>query len=285
MSAAAVSEAALRVEAADGVVLHAEARGEGPTVLLTPGFSQTCESFRPQVAPLVGAGFRVVLWELRGHGRSGAPAEDAGWSMARIVDDLGRVLDRTAPGRRAVVGGLSFGGLAAMHFALAHPERVRGLVLLASGPGFKSERSQAAWADQVERTARRLEERGMEALLQGRAAHTTIGGRPELPAARAAAEAFRAQDPRAVAAFGRKVAAAAPPVIGRLHELTAPALVLVGEEDEPYRRAAEVMRSRIPDARPVVVPGAGHVVSLEASEAVSRELLAFLESLPAEAGG
>lgn len=276
--------AALRVEGGDGVALHAEAHGEGPPVLLTPGFSQTRETFRPQVAPLVEAGFRVILWDLRGHGRSGAPAEAAGYSMERIVEDLGRVLERAAPGRRAVVGGLSFGGLAALHFALARPERVRALLLLASGPGFKSPRSQAAWEEQVERTARGLEARGMEALLEGRAAHTTIGRRPELPEARAAAEAFRAQDPKAVAAFGRHVAAAAPPVIERLGEIRVPTLVLVGEEDAPYRRAADVMAARIPDARPVVVPGAGHVSTLEAGEAVSRELLDFLASLPAEGG-
>jgi len=124
-----------RIAAGDGVELYAEAHGEGPPLVLSPGYCQTHENFRPQVEPLVGAGFRVALWDYRGHGLSGAPLEAERYSMAQVVDDLGAVLDWAAPGRRAVVGGLSFGGLASLHFALAHPERVRALLLVASGLG------------------------------------------------------------------------------------------------------------------------------------------------------
>jgi pimeloyl-ACP methyl ester carboxylesterase len=270
------------VAASDGVPLYVEAHGEGPPVVLSPGYCQTHENFRPQVEPLARAGWRVVLWDYRGHGLSGAPLDPARYSMAQVVDDLGRVLEHAAPGRRAVVGGLSFGGLASLHFSLARPERVRALLLVASGPGFKNPEAQGRWEAQVERIAGRLEARGFEGYVDGRAAPTAIGLRPELPAAQAAGRAILAQDARAVALFGRRVAGPVPGVIDELPKLAVPTLVLVGERDADYLRAAEVMAARIPGAKHVLVPGAGHVVNIEEAEAFNRALLEFLAGLPSE---
>lgn len=267
------------VLASDGVRLYAEAHGEGVPVVLSCGYATTCENFRPQVAPLVEAGFRVILWDYRGHGRSEAPADPVAYSIEQVVDDLDRVLAELAPDAPAVVGGLSLGGLVSLHFALAHPGRVRALVLLDSGPGFKKPEAAARWQAQVERTGEILRTRGMAALTEGKAAGTSIGRRPELAAARAAAAAIEAQDPEAVAEFGARVAGPAPPVIDRLGEIAVPALVLVGAEDAAYLRAGEVMAARIPAATHVVVPDAGHIANIEEEAAFNRALLGFLEAL------
>ena len=275
---------AARVVASDGVGLYAEAHGEGTPLVLSPGYCQTHENFRPQVAPFAAAGYRVVLWDYRGHGRSDAPLDPARYAMAQVVDDLGRVLDWAAPGRRAVVGGLSFGGLASLHFTFAHPERVRALLLFASGPGFKNPEAQARWEAQVGRIADRLEERGFEGYVDGRAAPTAIGLRPELPAAQAAGRAILAQNPRSVALFGRRVSGPAPSAIDALPTLRVPTLVLVGERDADYLRAAEVMAARIPGATKVAIPRAGHVANIEEAEAFDRAVLDFLKGLPEEAG-
>ncbi|MEZ4279886.1 MAG: alpha/beta hydrolase [Myxococcota bacterium] len=58
-----------------------------------------------------------------------------------------------------------------------------------------------------------------------------------------------------------------------------PALVLVGEHDQPFLRAGEVMAAKLPWARHVVVPDAGHIVNIEQAERFDRELLDFLASL------
>jgi pimeloyl-ACP methyl ester carboxylesterase len=271
-----------RILASDGIGLYVEAHGEGTPVILSPGYCQTHENFRGQVAPLVDAGYRAVLWDYRGHGLSDAPEDPARYSMARVVEDLCQVLDWAAPGRPAVVGGLSFGGLASLHFALAHPGRVRALLLVASGPGFKNPEAQARWEAQVDRIAARLEERGFEGYVDGRAAPTAIGLHPELPAAQAAGRALLAQNPRAVALFGRRVAGPVPGVIDSLPGLRLPALVLVGERDADYLRAAEVMAARLPGAKRVLVPEAGHVVNIDAADAFNRALLDFLRSLADE---
>lgn len=266
------------VVASDGCKLYAEAHGDGSPVLLSCGYVTTCENFRPQVAPLLAAGARVLLWDYRGHGRSEAPADPAAYSMAQVLDDLGRVLAWGAPEQQAVLVGFSFGGLASLHFALAHPERVRGLVLLASGPGFKNPDAQARWQAQIERTAQLLETRGFEAFLTGRGGDTTVGRHREAEAVRTAAAAIAAQQPAAVAAFGRRVSGPAPAVLEALSGIDIPALVVVGEEDAAFSRAAEVMAARLPRARLVRVPRAGHVLGLEEPEAVSDLLVGFVTS-------
>jgi pimeloyl-ACP methyl ester carboxylesterase len=269
-----------RIETRDGLMLHAEAHGEGRAVVLSPGYCQTAENFRGQVAPFVAAGHRVVLWDYRGHGRSDAPDDAARYSMDAVVDDLGRVIDWAAGDAAVVVGGLSFGGLASLHYALAHPARVRALLLIATGPGFKNPDAQARWQTQVDGIARRLEERGFEGYTDGRAAPTAIGRRPELPAAQAAGRAILAQSPEGVAHFGRRVSGPAPGVIDDLARIEQPALVLVGEDDAAYHRAGEVMEARLPKARRVVIPGAGHCVNIEEAEAFDRAVLEFLAALP-----
>lgn len=267
------------VSAADGVSLYAEAHGEGIPVLFSCALNTTHENWRPQVGPLVEAGFRVVLWDYRGHGLSEVPADPDAYSMERVVDDLGRVLDWAAPGQPAVLAGLSFGGLASLHFTLRAPERVRGLVLVDSGPGFKNPEAQKRWEESIERTASYLERKGLQAFVASRAAALLAGTRPELPAARAALRAVAAQDAAGLAAFGRRIAGPAEAVIDELAGIQAPALVIVGEHDAPYQRAAELMAARLPRAQRVVIPAAHHIVNIEQAEAFDAALLRFLGRL------
>ena len=265
--------------------LHEPASATGPAklpVVFSCAYCTTHENWRGQVAPLLAAGHPVLLWDLRAHGGSSAPEGAAAWSIEDVVSDLQAVVDAALPGKRFVAAGLSFGGLASLHFTARHPERVAALVLIGSGPGFKKAEAAAAWAAQVERTASFLERRGFEDFVAGRAGTTCIGHRPELPAAQAAARAIIAQSVPGIARFGREVSGPAPPVIDALAGMDVPALVLVGERDEPFLRAAEVMAAKLPRARHVVVPEAGHIVNIEQAERFDRELLAFLAELPAE---
>jgi pimeloyl-ACP methyl ester carboxylesterase len=269
----------------DGVSIYYEHHppageaGSHPTVIFSCAFCTTHENWRGQVDPLVSAGYPVVLWDLRGHGGSDAPEQDAAYSIERVVADLLAVADATTPDAPFVAAGLSFGGLASLHFMLRHPGRVAALALIDSGPGFKNPEAAAGWAAQVERTASFLETRGFGDFVSGKAGVTCIGARPELPAARAAGEAIRAQSVAGVARFGRNVAGPAPCVIDELAGMDVPALVLVGELDKAYLRAGEVMAAKLPRARHVVIPGAGHIVNIEEAAAFDRALLDFLGTL------
>ena len=126
------------VVAGDGVRAHAEAHGRGIPRGRSPA---------PCARPTRTGGPRSTRWSRPERGWScGITAGTAGRQrrriptptrMERVVDDLGRVLDWAAPGEPAVLGGHSFGGLASLHFTLRHPERVRGLLLIDSGPGLQ----------------------------------------------------------------------------------------------------------------------------------------------------
>ncbi|MBB83051.1 MAG: hypothetical protein CL931_04485 [Deltaproteobacteria bacterium] len=259
---------------------HHRPEGEAKTtIVISCAFCTTHENWRGQVEALVGAGHPVALWDHRGHGQSPAPENDGKWSLENVMTDLGAIADATTPEAPFVATGHSFGGLASLHFTSRFPERVRALVLVGSGPGFKNPDAAEGWAQQVERTANFLETRGFEDFVNGRAGTTCIGSKPERPAARAAAKAILAQSVPGIARFGREISATIPPVIDELADISVPALVLVGEDDKPYRRAGEVMSAKLANARHVVVPDAGHIVNIEQPAAFEREVLAFLAEL------
>jgi pimeloyl-ACP methyl ester carboxylesterase len=224
----------------------------------------------------------VTLWDYRGHGRSESPDDPAAYTLDRVLGDLGRVLDWAAPGRRAVLGGLSFGGLASLHFAHKNPERVRGLILISTGPGFKNPEAGARWSKLTERSASLIENEGVSAFVKGRAAPSLIGLHPDLPASQAAARAIARQDPIGLVHFQRQIAAHVPSIIDELPEIDCPALVVVGEKDDAFLRAADVMTARLPRVERETIPGAGHMVNIDESEAFNAIALRFLGKIAAE---
>lgn len=277
------------VTASDGVKLAVEVHGEGPPILFSCGYCTTRENWRAHIPALNAAGMKVVLWDYRGHGRSDVPEDLAAYTLDQVLDDMGRVLDHAAaaaaakdePDEPAVLAGHSFGGMASLHFAANHPERVRALVVMGSGPGFKNLEAGARWAAQVEKTASVMRAKGLEAFLAGRAGATCIGRMPELPSAQAAARAICEQSIEGLALFGKGVAGPAASVIDALPGIKQPTLILVGEEDDAYLRAAEVMKAKLPNAERVLLAGAGHVANIEAPEAFEQSLIEFLGRLSA----
>ena len=85
--------------------LHVEVSGSGENVLLAHGFGGSARNFGPQRRALRGR-YRAILYDARGHARSGAPEAARDYTLECFVSDLGRVLDQ-AGARRAVVGGLT----------------------------------------------------------------------------------------------------------------------------------------------------------------------------------
>ena len=270
---------------ADGVSLyyehHLPPQTRGATVVFSCAYCTTHENWRGRVEPLLTAGHPVVLWDLRAHGKSQAPTAADAYTIERVVSDLHEVAAATTRDAPFVAAGLSFGGLLSLHYQGRHPERVAALALFGSGPGFKKAEAAADWAARVERTASFLEKHGFEDFVNGRAGTTCIGREPELPAARAAARAIIAQAVPGIARFGREVTSLAPSVIDDLAEMEVPALVMVGEHDKPFLRAAETMAAKLPQARHVVIPDAGHILNIERPESFDACLIAFLAAIGA----
>lgn len=91
------------------VQIHYEVYGAGPAVLLTHGYSATCEMWKPQIDAL-SQRYRLVLWDMRGHGQSDSPDNPAEYSEEATIGDIAALLDASDT-EEAVCGGLSLGGV------------------------------------------------------------------------------------------------------------------------------------------------------------------------------
>jgi len=261
------------------VELHLEREGEtGPVVCLLHGFGGSARNWRPQLRALRERA-RPAAFDLRGHARSAAPPDAAAYAPECFVADVARVLDVLgAP--RAVVGGLSLGAGIAARFAAAHPERVRGLVLMALPPGAAEGTRQRGWALAF---ADAIEREGLEAAGARYAWGPDSGLDPA--AAKLVRMGFLEHAPHAIAHTLRGLLAVQPgwrELAERLAPLALPTLIVVGERDSVSRKPCEGLAGALPGARLVVVPEAGHVVNLEARDAVNEALLSFLAELPEE---
>ena len=142
---------------ANGVSLYYEVAGEGPPLVLVHGFACGLRMWDPQVRALSSA-WRVVTYDVRGHGISDAPSESAAYSQDISIADLRALLDHLGL-ERAAVGGLSMGGNIALNFALAQPARVSALIVADTGAGSDEA---ADWASTVHAFADTIERDGLD---------------------------------------------------------------------------------------------------------------------------
>ena len=144
----------------DGIRIYCEVVGTGPAVLFTHGFGATSEMFAPQRNALA-ATHTVVTWDMRGHGRSDYPADQDAYSPARVLGDMRALLDGHDI-ERAVIVGHSVGGYLSLRFRLFHPDRVNGLVLIGTAPGFRRDDRRDEWNRYCKRRGAELDERGLD---------------------------------------------------------------------------------------------------------------------------
>jgi len=246
----------------DGVSLYYEVHGQGPAILLTHGYSATSQMWVGQVAPLA-QDHTLVTWDMRGHGRSDSPGDPALYSEAATVADMAALLDAVGA-ETAIVGGLSLGGYMSLAFNRVHPERVRALLIIDTGPGYKNDEAREGWNRNALRTAERYETDGLAWLAGGTserrtAQHTSAKG-------------------LALAARGMLTQSNAG-VISSLPDIRAPSIVVVGSEDTPFLAASDYMASKIPGAQKVVIEGAGHAANIDKPKAFNAAILGFLKDL------
>jgi pimeloyl-ACP methyl ester carboxylesterase len=109
--------------AVNGIELHGVEEGEGPLVVLCHGFPELAYSWRHQIPALVEAGYRVLAPDMRGFGRSSAPAEVAGYDIVNLCGDMRELLDELGE-ERGVFVGHDWGASLVWQLAWMHPERV-----------------------------------------------------------------------------------------------------------------------------------------------------------------
>jgi pimeloyl-ACP methyl ester carboxylesterase len=248
----------------DGIELYFEVHGSGPVLLLTHGYSSTSQMWRGQIEAL-SSSHTVVVWDMRGHGRSDYPADQAAYSEAHTVADMAALLDAVGA-QSAIVGGLSLGGYMSLAFHRQHPERVRALLIIDTGPGFKKDAARTAWNATALQRAESLEREGLSVLKSA--------------SAERAFAVHRSADGLAKAARGM-LTQHTPDVIESLPYIKVPSLVVVGGDDTPFLAACDYMAAKIPGAHQVVIPNAGHAANLDQPDAFNAAVKDFLKgSLP-----
>jgi len=244
----------------DGVKIHYEVAGEGPALILTHGYSSTGEMWAGQIAPLKDH-FKVITWDMRGHGRSDYPDDPAAYSEAATVEDMAALLDAVeAPD--AIVGGLSLGGYMSLAFHATHPERTRALLIIDTGPGYKNDEAREGWNANAIRRAERYEADGLPDLAKASAEVRLARHRDATGLARAARGMLTQRNAR---------------VIESLPAIKVPAIVIVGANDTPFLAASDYMAAKIPGAKKAVIPDAGHSANIDQPAHFNSALLEFLK--------
>lgn len=245
----------------DGVNIYFEDHGTGPAVLLSHGYASTSRMWAGQVESFKDR-YRIITWDMRGHGQSDSPDDPGAYSEAATVEDMAAIL-RHLGIDRAVIGGLSLGGYMSLAFNLAHPEMTRALMLFDTGPGYKNPVGREGWNETARRRADVFEAKGLASL--GSGAEVRIAQHRSAQGLAHAARGMLAQ-------FDSRV-------IESLPDIKVPTLVLVGENDTPFLGGSDYMVNKIPGARKALIANAGHASNIDQPEAFNAAVEEFLASL------
>jgi pimeloyl-ACP methyl ester carboxylesterase len=239
----------------NGAALYYEVHGEGPALLLTHGFMCTSAIWAAQIDAL-SRHLKLIIWDIRGHGRTITSDDPGQYSEEAAVSDMAALVDEVGA-RNAIVGGHSLGGYLSLMFHLNWPERVRALLLIGTGPGFRNDEARAQWNARAVRKAERLENEGLR---DGEAADYVhrMGAKGLALAARGI---VTQRDGR---------------VIEHLPHVHVPCLVVLGENDTSFLAAADAMSQKVTGARKAVIADAGHNVNSDQPKLFNDAVLEFL---------
>ncbi len=255
----------LRAARSGAVTIRYRVWGSGsPLLLLHPGMCDGALWRTLGYTRALAPRYRLIVPDLRGHGQSERPHEEAAYAADAMRDDLGAVL--AAEGiEQTLCWGFSLGALLALRFAAAYPGRLRGLI--AGGA--------VGWLPRREvgtESAERIERRGLAAL-----APPLDGDSAALPLR----PVILASDPQAHAARYRAQAHWEPPA--GLYAIREP-LLLYGGEADSFTPAVRELAAALPQAELLTVPQMGHLQLWCHPELLLERALAFLAAADGGAG-
>ena len=265
----------------DGVKLHFEETGSGTPIVFAHEFAGDLRSWEPQVRHFARR-YRCITYNARGYPPSDVPADVERYSQKRSRDDIRSVLDGLGLAKAHVVG-LSMGGFATLHFGMAHSDRALSLVVAGCGYGAHPEQ-RAEFQEQARANAKIMLDEGMVKVA------ATYGHAP-------ARLQLRDKDPRGFADFERyfgehSAQGSANTMLGyqarrpslydltaEMARITAPLLIVAGDEDDATLEPGLLMKRTIPGAGLAVLPRSGHVLNLEDPALFNRLLEDFFHQV------
>jgi 3-oxoadipate enol-lactonase len=253
----------------NGIETNYVVEGEGPW--LTMSHSLACNlSMWDEQAKLLSRRFKVLRYDTRGHGASGAPP--GSYTLDQLADDAKALFDALGIQRTHWLG-LSMGGMIGQTFALKHPGFFQSMVL-ADTTSRRPPNAEQMWADRV-RTART---QGMEGVVESTLARwfTEPYREARKDVMDRIAQGIRATPVEGFA--GCCDAIAKVDVLDRLNEIRCPTLVIVGEQDHGTPpEAARLIQANIAGSELVVIPSAAHLSNVEQADVFNKALLSFYD--------
>lgn len=239
-----------------------------PVVMLANSLGTSMAMWADQVPALMQR-YRVLRYDLRGHGDSQAPG--GAYSIAQLGDDAAGLIDALGLGQVHVVG-LSLGGMVAQALALNHPEKVARLVLAGTTCGMPDP---APWTERIQK----VRDQGTAAVADGIVANWFT---PDFAQASPQTVESVRQQILATPDAGYAGCCAAVrdlALCDRLGEIAHPAMLLAGGDD-PVTPPDTVagLAERLPHAQQVTLPGARHLMNVERPGAFNETLLGFLDT-------
>jgi pimeloyl-ACP methyl ester carboxylesterase len=257
----------------DGVKLYYEETGKGIPIVFVHEFAGDHRSWEPQVRYFARY-HRCITYNARGYPPSDVPPAEA-YSQDRARDDIRAVLDALKIDKAHIVG-LSMGGFATLHFGFTYPARARSLVIAGCGYGAEPDK-RAQFAAEAEASAKRFEELTMETAAEAYAlGPTRVQHQNRDPRGwREFADQLKEHSTEGAARTMRGVQAKRPSLyelVAQMKTITAPTLVMTGDEDWPCLEPGFLMKKNIATAALVVMPNAGHNINLEDPAAFNTHL-------------
>lgn len=257
----------------NGVNLYYEVSGVGSSVVLCHRYTGSHQDWMFQI-PLLAQKYQVVTMDHRGHGTSDAPTSADAYSVPIFANDVHALLNYLGITKCCLVGH-SMGGFVIVQLALDHPNLISSLVLVdtASGsvdiPGYADVRAKL---DEISRKD------GMEAAFEYNAEHNPLTRKrfEKYPKLREISKRRMLETSVDGYVYAGRAMSQRKDLTPRLGEILVPTLVVVGEEDSPFRQPSEILAMGIPNARLHVVPQATHSPQEEQPEAFNELLLGFL---------
>jgi pimeloyl-ACP methyl ester carboxylesterase len=272
------------ITARDGIKLYAESSGPDAAVpiVFVHELAGSCRSFDLQVAPWKGA-WRCITFNARGYPPSDIPPSVDSYSQGHAAADIGAIMDGFGL-KDAHIVGVSMGSASTLQYAIRHPERVRSITLTSIGSG--SDLKPGEFAASMEVLAELALSKGMRALAEHYSATPT---RYRLKEKNPAEYKNFIDQLGAGSAIGitntmRGVQSKRAPLYAhreRIAALNVPALVVLGEEDEPCVKPSHFLKETLPGARLEIVAKTGHCVNLEEPALYNRLVMGFIEEIEA----
>jgi len=279
------------------VQMYYEDVGRGEPVIANHGLSEDTGYWNDTgVTSKLAERYRMILYEMRGHGRTIIEGEPYGYDADTMATDIDALADHLGLDRFHLMCHAT-GGMVTARYAMTRSERLLSLMLVDTGSA--TQPKMPGMEDMTEEDIKRAQEEAQR-LAQQAAAGTltpeerkarwranpgpftfTMVDRPNSDQLWEIMDGFyrRRVSMQALADFRSSFYSDPDPRVEGLRNIKCPTLILLGEHDIVFLEPSELMAKEIPNNKHVVMPGVGHMTAIEDPENTTRELLDFLDSV------